>query len=668
MNKKKAMTALIITLFFIIEEIIFKILVNNLTFDYSILRITLYSAILGIIITTISYITKSKKWQNIILITLCLISSIYSLAQLGFTNYFGIYMSFNTSGQLTAVKSYILDFIKSLKPIYYTILIPIIPLIIYCIRRKNKKEETTNIKTYKDIYITLLILLTLGIMYYETINLKFMQNKYQTITNKELFEYPSNPSTTVNQFGINGYFLLDIKSLFQEKVEITYEAPKETTTVTEKHFDDTVWNQIIEEEENSVYNTLNNYFISKEQTQNNDYTGYFKDKNLIVIMLESTNEIALNEEYFPTLYKIYSEGWSWKNNYSPRNTCPTGNNEFSALTSLYSINNTCVARDYKNNTYYESLFNLFKNKGYNVSSYHNYTEKYYARSIIHQNLGSTYYGSNELNIITSSTYGKWPSDKDLIEKAYPIITENKDEKFFAFLTTVTTHAPYNRSSEYGDKYLSKFKDLDVSTDVKRYLSKLTELDLALQSLLEKLEEDGILDDTVIVLFGDHYPYAIDTKSISQLLDITDSVDIDKTPFVIYNSKETPKVFEDYTSYINILPTLANLFDLDYDARLYMGEDLLGDNYESLVIFPNGSWKNEIAYYNANNNKITYANKEITYTDEQIIEINKTIASKLQMSTTAIKKNYFNYLKEKYKEYNVDNPLNNIITETIEKEI
>lgn len=134
----------------------------------------------------------------------------------------------------------------------------------------------------------------------------------------------------------------------------------------------------------AINNSLNKYFISRNQKQKNDYTGYFKNKNLIILMLESTNEIAINEELFPTLYKIYSEGWSWKNNYSPRNTCPTGNNEFSALTSLYSINNTCVARDYKNNTYYESLFNLFSNKGYNVSSYHNYTDQYYARSIIHK--------------------------------------------------------------------------------------------------------------------------------------------------------------------------------------------------------------------------------------------------------------------------------------------
>lgn len=662
MNKETLQKSTAITLFFIIEEIIFKLIINNLTFDYSLLRIGLYSALLGIIIGTLSSIPKKKKWQNTIMITLCTISSIYALAQLGFIAYFGIYMSANTGGQLGAVKSYIIDFIKSLKPVYYTILLPIIPIVLYSIFRKHEESKIQ----LKQIYITSLILVTLGIMYYGTINLKFMQNKYQAISNKELFNYPSNPSTTVNQFGINGYLLLDIKSLFQSKVEISYEPPKETITVTEKHFDDTKWKEIIENEKNSINNTLNNYYISRNQTKENDYTGIFKDKNLIVIMLESTNEIAINKEYFPTLYKIYSEGWSWENNYSPRNTCPTGNNEFSALTSLYSINNTCVARDYKDNTYYESLFNLFANKGYDVSSYHNYTDHYYARSTIHKNLGSTYYGADKLNITTSPIYGKWPSDVELIENAYPIFSSNK--KFFAFLTTVTSHAPYNRSSEYGDKYLDKFEDLDVSTDVKRYLSKLTEVDKALEALMENLEKDKKLDNTVIVLFGDHYPYAIDTKSLGQLLDKTSGVDIDRTPFVIYNSKQKPKVFEDYTSYINILPTLANLFDIDYDARLYMGEDLLSEDYQSLVIFPNGSWKNEIAYYNANNNKITYADEEITYTDEEIININKIVTSRLQMSTTTIKKNYFEYLKKEYEKVGIDNPLNNYIIETKEEEV
>ena len=179
--------------------------------------------------------------------------------------------------------------------------------------------------------------------------------------------------------------------------------------------------------------------------------------------------------------------------------------------------------DYKKNTYFQSIFNLFKNKGYEVSSYHDYTDQYYERTTLHKNLGSNYFGAKSLNINPSATYGVWPS-----ENSYEIFSKN--EKYFAFLTTVTSHAPYNRSSEYGDKYLNKFKDLDVSIEMKRYLSKLTEVDLALQKLLENLENENKLDDTVIVIFGDHYPYALNTNSISKMLDYdVTGVDIDKTP-------------------------------------------------------------------------------------------------------------------------------------------
>lgn len=663
MNKETFKDMIITISYIFITEIIFKLIIGNTEPGYNILRIFIVSAIIGTIISYLTNLIKNKLAKNIILITLCILISIYSIAQLGFSNYFGIYMSFHTSGQLGAVTSYIIDFIKSLKPVYYTILIPVIPLITYYVLTR-KIEKKQNLKS--ESMVALITLIILSLAFYGTVTLDFMQNKYQITSNKELLKYPSNPTTTVNEFGVNGFMILDVKSLFWGQNETTIEPPaQEEIKNPEKQFDDTVWNQIITDETNKTYKELNEYFISRNQGKTNDYTGLFEGKNLILIMLESVNEIAINEEYFPTLYKIYSEGWSWKNNYSPRNTCPTGNNEFSALTSLYSINNTCTAREYQNNMYYESLFNLFNNKGYITKSFHNYTDQYYKRTTIHKNLGSTYYGPSKLGIKTSSTYGVWPSDVALIEKSYDIFTEN--EQYFTFMTTVTSHTPYNQYSEFGNKYLDKFKDLKVPTDLKRYLSKLTEVDLALQTLLEKLEADGTLDNTVIAIFGDHYPYAISQDTLQKMLDydVTDTIDIDKTPFAIYTPSIKPKVFDEYTSYINILPTLANLFGLDYDPRLYMGDDLLSDDYESIVIFPNGTWKNEIAYYNANNNKITYFDEEITYTDEDIININKLVASKLQYSTTAIKKNYFNYLKNKYNDYGIENPIGLYLEEETE---
>ena len=198
--------------------------------------------------------------------------------------------------------------------------------------------------------------------------------------------------------------------------------------------------------------------------------------------------------------------------------------------------------------------------------------------------------------------------------------------------------------------MNDFKALGYSTAVSRYLSKLKVLDEAIGLMLDKLEAAGELDNTVIVMLADHYPYGLSKSYVSEIVthELSD-YEIERTPFVIYNSEMTPQKFSDYTSYINLVPTLANLMNLDYDPRLYVGSDLLSEDYESLVVFADGSWKNEIAYYNASTSKIKYYTN-VTYTIEEIQAINEEINLKISMSSQAIKKNYFAYLEEKIKEY------------------
>ena len=197
----------------------------------------------------------------------------------------------------------------------------------------------------------------------------------------------------------------------------------------------------------------------------------------------------------------------------------------------------------------------------------------------------------------------------------------------------------------GNKYYDMTKGTGYPTDVRRYMSKLKILDDGLGILMEGLEARGELDDTVFVLYGDHYPYGISTKKLNKVLDYDTGEDLnaERVPFVIYNSEmEESKVFTEYTTYINILPTLANLFGLDYDPRLYLGDDLLSKDYQSLVVFADGSWKNENAFYNASKNKIKYYTSD-EYTDEEIKLINQTIDTKINISRDVIKNNYFEYL-------------------------
>jgi len=660
-------------------EIIFRFALELPLLDWSLLRIFVGINIIALICSAI-FSLFGRIVGNILSFLLALVSSAYGIAQAGFYNYLGVYMSLGTTSQAGAVKDYIVDYINSFKWQYWMIGVPVILMLIFYIffdhrikvlerndeidfsdkfnsderkeqneklRKKKKKSSKINSKIN-----AIIIAVALCGAYYYTLGAKFMQNEIQLKTTKELFNNPDIPNIAVSVFGYNGFAVLDVKGLavpvkaMEEGEEFEDEFVKEEQVINDytRYIDDSLWEEVIKNESNKNKKKLSNYYISQEITDKNDMTGIFKDKNLIVIVMESTNNIILDEKYFPNVHKLYTEGWAWKNSYSPRNSCSTGNNEMSGMTSLYTINNSCTANIYKNNKYPEALLNLFVNAGYQTTSYHNYTEQYYARKTYHPNMGSQhYYGVQELGIPYSNVYQEWPSDVELVKKVLQI-TE-KQEKFAAWVMSVSAHQPYVYSSTLGDKYLDRYKDTKYNTSLKRYMSKLYEFDLAIGELLKGLEAQGKLDDTVIVLYADHYPYGLTYSTLNSYFDynVSKNLEMDRTPFIIYNSTVTPELHSEYTSYMNITPTVANLFDLTYDPRLYSGKDLFAKNYENRVYFADGSWKDPKAYYSASTGKIVYNNNNETYTPEEIKKINTTIRNRISMSNLAIKTNYFDYL-------------------------
>lgn len=528
---------------------------------------------------------------------------------------------------------------------------------------KKIKVVSNSIKNIISILYSLLFLIIFGFLYYLSIVTPSVQNTYQSVSNKELFLTASNPTITIEQFGSLGFFMLDVKSmLFPVTIKEEYEVKQEekkNLSENSRVFDDDAWKLLISEEENEEVNYINNYLINNRSTDKNDYTGLFEGKNLIVIMMESVNDIFINPEYYPNFYKMLSEGWYFENNYSPRNSCATMNNEFSGMTSLYSIYNTCTASKYKDNTYYESIFNLFNNNSKNdyiTFSSHNYTEAYYPRKTIHKNMGSgQYFGVQDLGIKYSNEYINWSNDDDFFREYLKILDKktSNGENFMSWLTTVSSHQPYGVSSIQGDKYYNMTKDTKYPSDVRRYMSKLKILDDGLGVLLEGLEERDILDDTVIVLYGDHYPYGISTKNLNKVLDYDTNKDMnaERVPLVIYNTEIEHYNYGGYTTYMNLLPTLANLFNLDYDPRLYLGIDMFSDDFKSLVVFADGSWKNEVAYYDASKMKIKYYSSN-EYTVDEIKEINDEIDEHVSLSNKIITQNYFEYLEEKLEEYKI----------------
>ncbi len=650
----------ILVLSFLELELIFRLIDNLPIINVVSIRIVLGLSIIALLFSFI-FAFLPKIVNKILNLVLVLTFTIYGIAELGFNNFIGVYASISTNSQLGAVSGYIGEFISSFKYSFYLLVIPFVLLLIYYLFvEKRWVLDMPKLKITKRVVflktIPVFILIILSMLYYGTLKVTFMQDKLSSSTSYDLFLKPTNANLVVREFGFIGYSFLDIKEYFfpgdfVSSINVDINSLASEASVSEHiTIDNDLWLKIIDTETDEELNSLNSYFISNTVTTTNDYTGLFAGKNLIVIMVESANDIIFNEEYYPNIAKLVANGYTFTNNYSPRNVCSTGNNEMGGMISLYSINNNCTVNVYKNNTYFESIFNLFNNAGYVTNSFHDYYDWYYNRNTIHKNMGSgTFYDAVTLGINFSYTYGAydtWASDEELMEKYLEILDErDEDEPFMSFITTVTSHQPFSTSSNYGDMYMDLFPS-NYPTDLKRYMSKLKVVDNAIGILLEGLESRGILDDTVIVLYGDHYPYAIDTDSLNLALDYDTSVDknADQTPLIIYNSSLEATEFSDYTSYVDILPTVANLFDLEFDSRLYMGTDIFSDEHESLVIFIDGSWKNEIAFYNASTSEIHYYTQKV-YSDEEILAINTRVQLKLEMSGLAIKRNYFSYLDE-----------------------
>ena len=193
-----------------------------------------------------------------------------------------------------------------------------------------------------------------------------------------------------------------------------------------------------------------------------------------------------------------------------------------------------------------------------------------------------------------------PSDVDMINATLPLYKNNTP--FVTYYVTVSGHAPYAYNSTGNSialKNIDYVKDLSYSNNVKAYLATQIELDRALEALIAGLEEEGILEDTVIALVGDHYPYTLTIDEINELSDYErdEVVEVNRSNFILWNSEMETVEVDKVGSEIDVLPTLLNLFGIEYDSRLIVGKDILSDT-PGLAIFSNRSWVSDYGTYNS----------------------------------------------------------------------
>ena len=366
---------------------------------------------------------------------------------------------------------------------------------------------------------------------------------------------------------------------------------------------------LIENENNQTTKKMHEYFGSLEPTMQNEYTGYFEGKNLIFMSVEAFCPYAIDKEFTPTLYKLANEGFVFENYYQPSWSLSTTGGEFANMTGIIpewiETGNSFIASENKYMPY--SLAHLLGGMGYSCKAYHNNSFDYYERDKTHPNLGYDYKGiGNGLKL----EHDYWPnSDLEMMQATLPeIIAESKETgvPFHTYYMTVSGHCNYN----WGGNYMSrKNKDAaveaypDSSTAVQAYMACNLEFEYACKYILEELEKEGILEDTVICFTADHYPYAMSEgsvdyyKELSGIDDSPRSISRYKNSLILYcASMEEPVIVDTPCYSVDIVPTLDNLFNVKYDSRLYSGRDIFATNYEPnevsssmpLVIVPIGN--------------------------------------------------------------------------------
>jgi len=382
--------------------------------------------------------------------------------------------------------------------------------------------------------------------------------------------------------------------------------------------------------------SMHKYFSTVEPTATNEFTGMFKGCNLIMLTAESFSPYAVSPELTPTLYKMINEGFVFKNFYTPIWWVSTTDGEYVACTGL--IPKGGVWSFYKSADNYMpfTMGNQFRKLGYTTKAYHNHTYDYYRRDLSHPNMGYDYKGiGNGLDVKKT-----WPeSDLEMINVTVDEYIHQ--QPFHAYYMTVSGHMNYNfGGNQMARKNKAYVEDLPLSNASKAYIACNLELEFALASLMEKLEAAGIAENTVIVVSADHYPYGLDKKYLDELAghELEKNFELYKSSLIIYKKGMEPVIVEKPCSSLDIIPTLSNLFGLEYDSRLLMGTDILSDS-PALVIFSNRSWITDTAMHNTTTGKTRFLDG--TKEDREYVKkINKIVADKFKYSQRILETDYY----------------------------
>ena len=637
----------ILTITFLIGNIINGILLRYFTVkNYFNIKPILGDLILLLVIICFAYLIKPKNqfkyyivW-SCILVIVCIVNCVY----------FGNYMSFvsfsllKTSSQLGGYT----DAVTSILEIKDFIFIwEIILLIVVHNKLKKKKyyDKVKEIEIGKErIRVTAILCLFFGLIFISTLTGK----DYSRLVKQWDRRY------TVMEFGVYTYQVNDLIATIR-------------TGVSSLSNSDEAYNEFLE------------YFKDREEEHTNKYTNIFKDKNVLVIHAESFQGFTMNlrfngQELTPNMRRLASEGIYFSNFYTEESIGNSSDSEFSLLTSLLPVSSGTVFVNYFDREY-QTIAKLLKDNGYYTFSMHGNVASAWNRRNAYKSLGYDKFYAYTDAFEIDEELGLGLSDKSFFRQSSDIIKDIKENngKFYGTLIMLTNHTPFTSliDTEYNDDYLVDIKGEEENipyledTKMGNYLKCVNYADNAIGELINELDENGVLDDTVIVIYGDHdskikrseferlyYSEYIDdvlidsNKKIDYIDDFTYEINR-KVPFIIWTKdmagSELNEEITKVMGMIDVMPTLGNM--LGVKNQFALGHDIF-DIDENVIVFPNGNYITDKVYYNSSSEEYRQLDINSSVGLEYLLD-NQEYANKMvSVSNNIITHNLIKrYLKE-----------------------
>lgn len=662
-RRKKKKPSVFLLLFyyvsFVFSELVFRAATLEAFWGIGLLFIVLFSVPAALVCYGLSIIWP-KKANIIVSIILTSITTVFYCSQFIYNKVFHtFYTAFSVANGGQAIQFW-KEVLETIGKNLFVLLLLLLPLLFLCIFGR-KKFSFRRAPLPVSIAVLVLILLTHLFavlcthitgkdqfspydMYFKTTSINYSVDSLGMLTTMRL-----DVQRTLTGFSpeLSDDFGEDDEDDFDDvtppeptqpsDAETTTQAPSEISyppNVMEIDFE-----ELIRGETDETIQKMHKYFSQVTPTNQNEKTGSEKGNNLILITAEAFSQYVIDKDLTPTLYKMATEGYQFKNFYTPIWGVSTSDGEYVACQGLIPKDGVWSFWKSSNNLLPFVMGNQLKKLGYSTNAYHNNTYNYYHRDESHPNMGYIYKGlGNGLDVKKT-----WPeSDLEMIEKSVGDYINNKP--FHAYYMTVSGHLNYTYSGNMmATKNQEYVKDLPYSDACKAYLACNIELDRAMELLLKRLEEAGVAENTLIAISADHYPYGLTTEEISELAGhpVEENFELYRNAFILYRKGMKGEVIERPCSSLDILPTLSNLLGLEFDSRLLMGRDMFSDS-DPLIIFSNRSWITDKAMYNAKTKEVKSLTDE-PVSDEYVKQIKKIVNDKFTYSAKILETDYYRKL-------------------------